>query len=96
VQRPEEKKILLAALGNINSPDALPLIAPHIDNDAIREEAAAAAVSAAERVLQAKKLPPADAEKLIDALTKASSAKQPQTAEKAKALLKRAEAAAKK
>ena len=96
VQRPEEKLILLAALGNINSPDALPLIAPHIGDPATSNEAVAAAVSSAERVLQAK-LSPADAAKLVDALTKASAAaKQPQTAEKAKALLKRAEAAAKK
>ncbi len=95
-QRPEEKKILLGALGNINSPDALPLIAPHIDDAATSNEAVAAAVSSAERVLQAK-LAPAEAAKLVEALTKASAAaKQPQTAEKAKALLKRAQAAAKK
>jgi HEAT repeat protein len=94
VQRPEEKKMLLAALGNINSPDALPLIAPHIDDAATSNEAVAAAVSSAERVLQAR-LAPAEAAKMVDALTKASAAaKQPQTAEKAKALLKRAEAAA--
>ncbi|MGA2500644.1 MAG: HEAT repeat domain-containing protein, partial [Tepidisphaeraceae bacterium] len=73
VQRPEEKKILLGALGNINSPDALPLIAPHIDDPATSNEAVAAAVSSAERVLQAK-LAPADAAKLVDALTKASAA----------------------
>ena len=51
-QKPEEKKLLLAALGSIQSPDSLVLIQPYLDDAAIREEAASACVTIAEKLLK--------------------------------------------
>jgi HEAT repeat protein len=68
-QKPEENKLLLGALGSVNSPDALGLIVPHLDDAATRDEAAAAAVSVAEKLLQGKNAPQA-APKLIAPLQK--------------------------
>jgi HEAT repeat protein len=52
VQKPEEKKLLLAALGSIQSPDALALIQPYLDDATIREEAASAGVTIADKLLK--------------------------------------------
>jgi HEAT repeat protein len=51
-QRTEEKRLLLSALGNVYSPEALALIIPHLSEADTKNEAAAAAVAAAERVLK--------------------------------------------
>jgi len=51
-QKPEEKRLLLAALGTIQSPDSLVLIQPYLDDAAIREEAASACVTIAEKLLK--------------------------------------------
>jgi HEAT repeat protein len=54
VAQADEKKLLLAALGSINSPEALSLIRPYLDDAAAREEAANATVAVAEKLLQRK------------------------------------------
>jgi len=50
VRRPEEKRQLLGVLGAIPSPKALALIAPHLADAAVKEEACVAAVNAAGRL----------------------------------------------
>jgi HEAT repeat protein len=52
VQKPEEKRLLLAALGGIQSPDSLALIQPYLDDATIREEAASAGVTIADKLLK--------------------------------------------
>ena len=49
-QRPEDKRLVLAGVGNIGSLEALQTVAPFLTDDAIREEAAAAVVSIARRL----------------------------------------------
>lgn len=68
-QRPEEKKLLLGALGSIKQIEALELIGPYLDDAATRNEAGAATVAIAEEILkgsEAGRLAP----KLIDPLKK--------------------------
>jgi HEAT repeat protein len=73
VQNPEDKKLLLAALGSLNSPGALPLILPHLEDPATCEEAAAAAVGLAERLLKGRDRPRV-ASQLIGPLEKVAKA----------------------
>jgi HEAT repeat protein len=54
LKRDDEKKLLLGALGNINSVDALAMIVPYLDASGTREEASAAAVGIAERLLKGR------------------------------------------
>ncbi len=54
VERTEEKRMLLAALGGINQPGALSLILDYLDDGAVREEACVAAVTVAERMGQGR------------------------------------------
>ncbi|MBM3858258.1 MAG: hypothetical protein FJ395_01260 [Verrucomicrobia bacterium] len=51
IERAEEKRLLLAALGQIPAPDSLALIAPYLKTD-LKEEAAIAAVAVAEKIVQ--------------------------------------------
>jgi HEAT repeat protein len=55
VQQPDEKKLLLGTLGGITSPDAVTAIAPYLGDDAVKEEASAATVSIAEKILKDNK-----------------------------------------
>jgi HEAT repeat protein len=48
-ERPEEKRLVLGALANINSPDALRLLAPYIPDDSLGLEAAMASWKIAKR-----------------------------------------------
>jgi HEAT repeat protein len=52
VQRPEEKRLLLSALGSINSLEALGLILPDLQDATVKNEAAIAALGVAERLLR--------------------------------------------
>lgn len=61
IQRPEEKRLLLAALGSVATPEALKLVVPHLDDPAIREEASAAVVGIADRLLRGQGPSPAAA-----------------------------------
>jgi len=54
-KRPQEKRLVLGALGLADDPKALSLIAPLLDQDELVEEAALAAVQVAERIKQADK-----------------------------------------
>lgn len=54
VQRDDEKRQLLGTLGGINSVDALSVIAPYLNDSAIRQEAVLASLSIADRLLKAR------------------------------------------
>jgi HEAT repeat protein len=88
VKNPEDKKLLLAALGVLNSPGALPLILPHLEDPATNEEAAAAAVVLAERLLKGRDRPRVASqligplEKVAKATTNADLARRAQEAAK--------------
>jgi len=87
VRRVEEKKLLLAALGGINSPEAVAEIQPFTDDGAVREEACVAIVSIAERMAKgrnATKLAP----RVINALEKVGqTTSNGELAKRAKALV---------
>ena len=88
VSRTQEKKLLLAALGAINSQDAVEQILPFVDDTAGREEACVAIVSTAEKMTKgrnAKKLSPkmaAALEKVAQATSNADLAKRAKAANK--------------
>jgi HEAT repeat protein len=71
VQQPADKNRLLAALGQIASPDTLDLIVPHLDDTATRNEAAAALVAVADKLVRGE-LPAPGARRLAEALDKAA------------------------
>jgi len=48
--RNEEKRLVLSALGNVATVDALKLVASHLDDAALKEEACLAAVAIAEKI----------------------------------------------
>lgn len=54
VQQDEEKRLLLAALGSIESVDALDMIVPYLNESAVRDVAGAACVSVGEKIIQQK------------------------------------------
>jgi len=88
-QTPGEKKLLLGTLGRIRSPQAMNMILPYLDDEAVRTEACAAAVSVAEDLLKVgggERFAP----KLLDPLQKVSEAATGDLAERAKRLLGRA------
>jgi HEAT repeat protein len=64
VQKDDEKKLLLAALGGIASVEALDLIVPYLDDAATKEEASTAAVEISAKLLQGS-----DSAKLAPKLT---------------------------
>ena len=91
IQRNAEKKLLLGALGSINSPDALALIMPYLDDPATREEAGMASVAIADVLLKGRNTSK-PAPKLIEALEKvAQVTANADLARRAKALLRRAQ-----
>jgi HEAT repeat protein len=76
-QKDDEKKLLLAALGNIPSLEALDLVTPYLDEDGTKEEAATAAVDVSEKLVKGKdsaKLAPRVAEVLDKAVNATASA----------------------
>ncbi len=87
IQRDEERKLLLAALGGINSPDAVEQILPFADVATVREEACVAVVNIAERMAKSRnatKLAP----RVISGLEKvAQTTANGDVAKRAKALL---------
>jgi HEAT repeat protein len=91
VQKPEEKKLLLAALGGIVSTEALDLIKPYLDDAATTEEAGTAVADISNKLLQGSdsaKLAP----QLIDPLEKViHSAASPDLVKRAQKLLKEAQ-----
>jgi HEAT repeat protein len=94
IARDEEKKQLLGTLGGIRLAESVVEILPYLDNAATRAEASVAALGIAEGLLQGRQAQ-ANAPKLIAPLQKvAEAAATPELANRAKALLKRAQAAA--
>ncbi|MBN2506751.1 MAG: HEAT repeat domain-containing protein [Verrucomicrobia bacterium] len=53
-RRTDEKKMLLSALGSLPAPKTCSLILPHLDDPAVKEEAAAAIVAVADKLLNRK------------------------------------------
>ncbi len=76
--RPEEKRLVLAALGNIPSPKALALVTPYLTNDQVREEACAAAL----KIVEAMK-PPRSSDARQAARAIAEATKSARTAKRA-------------
>ncbi len=85
VERDAEKKLLLAALGGLNSPEAVTQIVTFLNQDGTREEACVAVVNIAERMSRgrnATKLPPvviAGLEQVAKATANADLAKRAKT-----------------
>ncbi len=90
MQRNEEKKLLLGALAGINSPAAVELILPHLDNAATKAEAATTILGIAENILKRPNLKKQQAAKLINPLEKIAAGANAPLAKRAKALLKQA------
>jgi HEAT repeat protein len=95
IQQPEEKKLLLAALGSIKTLDSLKLITPFMADSSTKEEASVAAVGVAEGLLKGK-LTVEAAEALLAPLEQAAAAATPGTAQRAKELFQKARTAAQK
>jgi HEAT repeat protein len=94
VQKEEEKKLLLAALGGIASSEALDLIKPYLDDAAVKEEASTGAVDISEKLLQGSDSAKFAA-KLIDPLEKVTQGTASADLEKrAQKLLKQAKSKA--
>jgi HEAT repeat protein len=52
VQRDEERRLILAALGRVPSAKAISMVVPHLANPALAEEAAEAALAVGEKIVQ--------------------------------------------
>jgi len=85
VERNEEKKLALAVLGGIPAVEALALVAPHLSNPAVKEEASLAAVGIAERIVRRH---PSQVAEAMSQVLKVTANKQ--TARSARRLLGRA------
>lgn len=94
VQKDDEKKLLLAALGGISSVESLDMMKPYLDDPATKEEASTGVVNVSEKLLQggdAAKVAP----KLIEPLDKAAqSTSSADLTARAKKLLDQAKAKA--
>ncbi|MHC4109847.1 MAG: HEAT repeat domain-containing protein [Planctomycetota bacterium] len=95
IGRDEEKKLLLGALSNIDSTEALAMIMPYLDEPATRKEASMGALAIAERLLKGRGASKS-ASKLIKPLEKVIKVTSgARTAQRAKGLLKQAQSKAK-
>jgi len=91
VQQPEDKKLLLGALGTIKTMDSFAAVAPHLDDAAVRAEAGAATIAIAEDLLKGREAAQVAA-KLVGPLQKAAqSTANADLAAKAKALAEQAQ-----
>jgi len=72
VQRDEEKKLLLGALGGIASPDAFAIVMPYLDNSATKEEACAAILSIAQKLTHGRRALSKNAATVLAPLKKAA------------------------
>lgn len=93
-QSTDEKKLLLGALGGIDSPEALAAITPYLESESTAEDAATAIVTISDKLLksgEAKKLAP----KLLEPLQKVQKASpSANLAKRAAGLLKQAQTTA--
>jgi len=90
VQRDDEKRLLLGTLGKIDTPEAMNVILPYLDDASVRQEAGIAAVTIAERLLRGRG-PWPQAAQLVAPLEKVVQATtNDQVAKRAKTLLEQA------
>jgi len=68
-ERNEEKRLALSALGNVATVEALALVASHLEDPFLKEEACLAAVSIAERIASGHSAEAAAAMKQVAKLT---------------------------
>jgi HEAT repeat protein len=73
VQRPEEKRLLLTALGAVRSRESLALAVPFLADEAVKEEASAAIVSIAENLLRGRNVAPAAAAAMQEPLNQVAA-----------------------
>ena len=91
IERDDEKRLLLGALGSINSPGALALIMPYLDDPAVRAEACTATVAIAGELLKRRDSSKIAA-KLVQPLEKvAQVSTNAELARRAKTLLRQAQ-----
>jgi len=91
IERDDEKRLLLGALGSINSPGALALIMPYLDDPAVRAEAGTATVAIAGELLKRRDSSKIAA-KLVKPLEKvAQVSTNAELARRAKTLLRQAQ-----
>jgi HEAT repeat protein len=92
IQSQDEKRLLLSALGSLQTAEAVGLIVPYLDDAEVKEEASAATVAAAEKLLRGKDSAKA-APGLVTPLQKAAQATaNPDLAKRAQDLLQQAQA----
>lgn len=72
----EETKLVLAALGTIPTAEAFALVAPHLDQPGVRDEAAAAALGIAEKMPPPR---PADVTAAVEKIEKTAAGEQIRT-----------------
>jgi hypothetical protein len=90
VQKDDEKKLLLAALGSISSVEAIDLIKPYLEDPATKEEASTGIADISDKLLQGGDAAKA-APKLIEPLEKvAQSTANADLAKRAQKLLEQA------
>jgi hypothetical protein len=93
IQRDDERRLLLGALSEIGKPEAMTMALALADTATIREEAYAAAVSAADRINKERTATKADRTKAIEVLDKvAAAATNVRTKDRAAAAKKEIEA----
>jgi HEAT repeat protein len=96
IQKTDEKRLYLGALSDIPTAESLALIAPYLDDSATKEEASAATVAVAEKLLKGSN-PGRIAARVTDPLQKAAQATgNADLAKRAKALLEQAQKASEK
>jgi len=89
IQSADEKKLLLAALGSVKTPEAAAVLAPYVEDAAVRQEAGVAIAAIADELLkgnQAAKAAPA----LVGPLEKVVSVASGDLLNRAKGLLEKA------
>ena len=91
IQRDEEKRLLLGTLSNIESPDAMGLILPYLNEAGMQQEAGMAAVTLAEKLLRGRGAAKM-ASQLVEPLQKvAQTSTNSEVARRAKALVEQAQ-----
>lgn len=92
VQSQDEKRLLLSALGSVQSPEAINVILPYLEDASTKNEAAAAALGIADRLLQGRNAA-RNAARLVEPLQKvAKSGANADLVKRAQTLLKQAQA----
>jgi len=96
-QKADEKKLLLSALSNINTPAAMNAVLPMLEDADVKNEANVAALGIAERILKSRTASARFAKQLVEPLKKvvAAAANDAQR-KRAEALLAEAEAGGRK